>query len=91
MVGLAPVHGKDEAVGVTGLSRAVPQWRASAINRFDGMRTGMAADPMNPTTAVTWGPFIQAAYEQFASDPGQVNPAAIKNIRPGTRWCARFR
>ena len=51
----------------------------------------MAADPMNPVTAVTWGPFIQAAYEQFVSDPGQVNPAAIKNIRPGTRWCARFR
>jgi hypothetical protein len=37
----------------------------------------MAADPMNPVTAVTWGPFIQAAYEQFASDPGQANPAAI--------------
>ena len=43
----------------------------------------MAADPMNPTTAVTWGPFIQAAYEQFVSDPGQVNPAAIKNMPAG--------
>lgn len=43
----------------------------------------MAADPMNPTTAVTWGPFIQAAYEQFVSDPGQVNPAAITNMPAG--------
>jgi len=40
----------------------------------------MAADPMNPATAVTWGPFIQAAYEQFVSHPGQVNPAAIANM-----------
>jgi triacylglycerol lipase len=38
---------------------------------------------MNPTTAVTWGPFIQAAYEQFVSDPGQVNPAAITNMPAG--------
>jgi triacylglycerol lipase len=43
----------------------------------------MAADPMNPVTAVTWGPFIQAAYEQFASAPGQVNPAAITNMPAG--------
>ena len=43
----------------------------------------MAADPMNPVTAVTWGPFIQAAYEQFVSDPGQVNPAAITNMPAG--------
>ena len=43
----------------------------------------MAADPVNPVTAVTWGPFIQAAYEQFASDPGQVNPAAITNMPAG--------
>ena len=40
----------------------------------------MPADTMNPATAVTWGPFIQAAYEQYASDPGQANPAAIKNM-----------
>ena len=40
----------------------------------------MPADPMNPVTAVTWGPFIQAAYEQFVSHPGQVNPAAIANM-----------
>ena len=43
----------------------------------------MPADTMNPTTAVTWGPFIQAAYDQFVSDPGQINPAAIKNMPPG--------
>jgi triacylglycerol lipase len=40
----------------------------------------MLTDTMNPATAVTWGPFIQAAYEQFASDPGQVNPVSIKNM-----------
>jgi triacylglycerol lipase len=43
----------------------------------------MPADTMNPATAVTWGPFIQAAYDQFVSDPGQINPAAIKNMPPG--------
>jgi triacylglycerol lipase len=43
----------------------------------------MAADSMNPATAVTWGPFIQAAYEQFASDPGQLNPATIENMPAG--------
>jgi len=40
-------------------------------------------DTMNPATAVTWGPFVQAAYDQFASDPGQSNPAAIKNMPAG--------
>ncbi len=35
---------------------------------------------MNPARAVTWGPFIQAAYDQFASGPGHSNPAAIKNM-----------
>jgi predicted lipase len=43
----------------------------------------MPADTMNPATAVTWGPFIQAAYDQFASDPGQANPAAITNMPAG--------
>jgi triacylglycerol lipase len=43
----------------------------------------MPVDTMNPTTAVTWGPFIQAAYEQYASDPGQLNPAQISNMPPG--------
>jgi len=40
-------------------------------------------DPMNPATAVTWGPFIQAAFDQFTSAPGQVNPAAITNMPAG--------
>ena len=43
----------------------------------------MPADTMNPATAVTWGPFIQAAYKQFASHPGEVNPATIENMPPG--------
>src|SRR5216684_191148 len=43
----------------------------------------MPTDPMNPATAVTWGPFIQAAFDQYASDPGQINPAAIKNMPAG--------
>ena len=47
--------------------------------------------PMSPAEAVTWGSFVQAAYDQYASNPGQANPAAITNIRPVTRWCARSR
>jgi len=43
----------------------------------------MTADTMNPATAVTWGPFIQAAEAQYASDPGQVNPATITNMPAG--------
>jgi triacylglycerol lipase len=43
----------------------------------------MPADIMNPATAVAWGPFIQAAYEQFASDPGQINPATIEHMPAG--------
>lgn len=43
----------------------------------------MVANTMNPATAVTWGPFVQAAYDQFASDPGESNPSAIKNMPPG--------
>jgi triacylglycerol lipase len=43
----------------------------------------MPPNTMNPATAVTWGPFIQAAYAQFASAPGQVNPAAIANMPAG--------
>jgi hypothetical protein len=38
---------------------------------------------MNPATAVTWGPFIQAAYNQYVSDPGQANPATVKNMPAG--------
>jgi hypothetical protein len=47
------------------------------------MLHGMTTDTMNPATAVTWGPFIQAAYEQFVSNPGEVNPPAIKNMPAG--------
>jgi triacylglycerol lipase len=43
----------------------------------------MSTDTMNPATAVTWGPFIQAAYDQYTSDPAQLNPAAIKNMPAG--------
>jgi triacylglycerol lipase len=43
----------------------------------------MITDTMNPATALAWGPFIQAAYDQFASDPGQSTPAAIKNMPAG--------
>ena len=43
----------------------------------------MPTDPMNPATAITWGPFIQAAYDQYTSDPSQVNPAAITNMPAG--------
>ena len=39
--------------------------------------------PMNPAEAVTWGSFVQAAYDQYASDPGQANPAAIMNMPAG--------
>ena len=38
---------------------------------------------MNPATAVTWGSFVQAAYDQYASNPGQANPAAIMNMPAG--------
>src|SRR6266550_1943555 len=48
-----------------------------------GMLHGMATDTMDPATAVTWGPFIQAAFEQFVSAPGEVNPSAIKNMPAG--------
>ncbi|MGO8888721.1 MAG: lipase family protein [Streptosporangiaceae bacterium] len=43
----------------------------------------MPTDPMNPATAITWGPFIQAAYDQYTSDPSQVNPATITNMPAG--------
>ena len=43
----------------------------------------MAPDPMNPATAVTWGPFIQAAYDQYVSNPSEPNPATVKNMPAG--------
>ena len=43
----------------------------------------MPPNTMDPTTAVTYGPFIQAAEAQYNSNPGQVNPAAITNMPAG--------
>ena len=43
----------------------------------------MPTDTMDPATAVTYGPFIQAAEAQYSSDPGQVNPATITNMPAG--------
>jgi triacylglycerol lipase len=43
----------------------------------------MTADTLNPITAVTWGPFVQAAEAQYTSDPSQVNPATITNMPAG--------
>src|SRR6266576_6479860 len=38
---------------------------------------------MSPATAVGWGSFVQAAYDQYAHDPGQPNPATITNMPAG--------
>src|SRR5436305_6180052 len=43
----------------------------------------MLTETMHPETAVTWGSFVQAAYQQYASDPGQINPAEIANMPAG--------
>ena len=43
----------------------------------------MPADTMNPATAVTWGPFIAAAAQQYTSDPSQLNPATITGMPAG--------
>jgi triacylglycerol lipase len=43
----------------------------------------MPTDTMDPTTAVSYGPFIQAAEAQYSSDPSQVNPATITNMPAG--------
>jgi triacylglycerol lipase len=43
----------------------------------------MAPDTMNPATAVTYGPFIQAAEAQYSSHPNQVSPATITNMPAG--------
>src|SRR6266516_2237783 len=43
----------------------------------------MATDPMDPATAVTWGPFIQAAYEQFVSPPAPA-PGRRPELRAGS-------
>ena len=43
----------------------------------------MPTDTLNPATAVTYGPFIQAAEAQYSSDPSQVSPATITNMPAG--------
>ena len=43
----------------------------------------MPTDTMDPATAVTYGPFIQAAEAQYSSDPSVVNPATITNMPAG--------
>jgi triacylglycerol lipase len=43
----------------------------------------MTIVPMDAATAVGFGPFIQAAYDQFENDPGQVNPPEIVNLPEG--------
>ena len=35
----------------------------------------MPTNTMDPTTAVTYGPFIQAAEAQYSSNPSQLSPA----------------
>jgi len=39
--------------------------------------------PMDTATAVSLGPFIQAAYDQFTSSPDLVNPPEIANLPAG--------
>lgn len=43
----------------------------------------MPTDTMNPVTAVSWGPFVQAAYDQYVSNPSEINPATITNMPAG--------
>jgi triacylglycerol lipase len=43
----------------------------------------MSTDTMDPATAVTYGPFIQAAEAQYSSNPSQVSPATITNMPAG--------
>jgi len=43
----------------------------------------MPTDTMDLATAVTYGPFIQAAEAQYSSNPSQVSPATITNMPAG--------
>jgi triacylglycerol lipase len=43
----------------------------------------MPGETMNPATAVHWGRFVQAAFDQYVSDPAQANPSSIKNMPAG--------
>ena len=63
--------------------------RAMGLARAEDVPTS-ATETTSPATAIswgpaaaTWGPFIQAAEAQYASDPSQVNPATITNMPAG--------
>ena len=43
----------------------------------------MPAQDMSASTAVAWGSFVQAAYDQYASDPTADNPSSIVNMPAG--------
>jgi triacylglycerol lipase len=43
----------------------------------------MPTGTMNPATAISYGPFIQAAEAQYSSDPSQLSPATITNMPAG--------
>jgi triacylglycerol lipase len=43
----------------------------------------MPTGTMNPATAVSYGPFIQAAEAQYSSDPSQLSPATITKMPAG--------
>jgi triacylglycerol lipase len=43
----------------------------------------MSTDTMNPATAVTWAPFVQAAEAQYVADPSQVSPSTITKMPAG--------
>ena len=43
----------------------------------------MQTEAMSASTAVTWGAFVQAAENQYASDPTAENPTAIVNMPAG--------
>lgn len=43
----------------------------------------MTSPQTDPTDAVTWGPFVQAAYDQFHLHPRDDSPAAVANLPAG--------
>jgi len=43
----------------------------------------MSNGPMDKSTAVGLGPFIQAVFDQFTNSPELVNPLAIANLPAG--------
>jgi len=43
----------------------------------------MTAEAINPLSAVTWAPFIQAAAGQFGGNQNLVNPATVTNMPAG--------